>query len=468
MSNRYNQLLSNTLLFSLSTFSSKLLVFFLLPLYTYVLSTESYGIVDMLVQTANLLLPMVSIGIMHAVIRFGIDKDYDSKQVFSGSAIVLLLGLCVFALLMPLSGLIDYIDGYELILFLYVTFALLRSLCSQFVRSQGHTRLYALDGLLSTVYTVSLNVIFLLVLQLDILGYMLAIIVADSMSCVFLLLTAKLYRFFALKSINGKLMKSMVRYSLPLIPTQIFWWITNVSDRFFVTAILGASQNGIYAAAYRIPTVISIFSTIFIEAWQLSAIGEKDAKDRKNFFTEVFTSLQSCCFVAAAGLIMLCKFVMSFLVDDKFFTAWQYIPALVIATVFSCLGSFMGSIYTVEKRSGATLLTMLAGAVTNIVLNLLLIPTFGLYGAAIATALSYVVVFVIRVVDTRAKLDYTKSLKLLVFNLLLVSVIASVVTLQLPCSAVVGWALTAALIAVNVRGLLSILKVVLKRGARSS
>ncbi len=427
MGNQYRKLATNTVLLAVSTFSSKLLVFFLLPLYTRVLSTESFGRADMLVQTANLLLPIVSVGVMHSVVRFGLDKSYSRRSVFTTGAVVLFIGLCVFACTIPLFSNVSYVAEYAPLLLLYVFTSLLRSLFSQFVRTQHYLRLYALDGLLSTIFNIAFNVLFLVVLSLDVPGYLLAVVASDLLSCVFLFLVAGLHKFFRLSSLNKSVTKAMLFYALPLIPNQMFWWITNVSDRFFIVYFLGEAQNGLYAASYKIPTIISIASTIFIEAWQLSSVSESNPLKRQHFFSDIFSGLQALCFVAAAGLILVCKFIMMIFVDELYFEAWRYIPILIMATIFSCFVSFLGSIYMVEKRSIVTLITMLAGAGSNIVLNLLFIPEFGVYGAALATVASYLIVFIIRAISTRRYVKLRLNVIKMIINLILLTILCLVV-----------------------------------------
>ena len=397
---RYKRLASNTVLFAISTFSSKALVFLLLPLYTRVLSKSDFGAVDLIIQAANLLIPVVTVGVLNAVIRFGLDKKYDKKAVFTSASLTIGAGLLVFLAALPLMGKLDFAKGYSLLLYFYVLCGCARALCSQFVRARNITRLYALDGIFSTVLTIAFTVLYLVVLKLGITGYLLAIITADLCSALFLFFTANLWRFFSLKSLDGALTKQMFAFCLPLIPATMFWWITNVSNRYLINHFLGGEANGIYAIAYKVPMLIVLVSTIFTEAWQLSAIGEAESGDRSRFFSQIYGALSAAVLVAAAGLTLLAKFITSILVSPEFFESWQYMPMLVLATVFSTFVSFQASVYLVERRSAATLITMLCGAVANILLNLWFIPKWGIGGAAVATFISYLLVFVIRCAHT--------------------------------------------------------------------
>ena len=80
----------------------------------------------------------------------------------------------------------------------------------------------------------------------------------------------------------------MLTYCVPLIPTAVFWWIMGVSDRYLVKWFVESDANGIYAVAYKIPTILTILATVFMDAWQLSAIAESgDRRAQARFYARV-------------------------------------------------------------------------------------------------------------------------------------------------------------------------------------
>ena len=111
----YRRLLSNTVLFSVSTFGSKILLFLLTPFYTSILTDAEYGVTDLIIQTGNVLIPLVSMGIINAVLRFGLDETTDLKGLFTTGLVVILVGEGVLALCYPLLqsiGLLLQPQGY--------------------------------------------------------------------------------------------------------------------------------------------------------------------------------------------------------------------------------------------------------------------------------------------------------------------------------------------------------------------
>ena len=388
------------MIFAIGTFSSKLLTFVMMPVYTYSLATSAFGRFNLLVQTSNLLLPLITVGMTQAIIRFGVDRLYKRTDVFSisffSTAAAFLLLLCFS----PLLGMLGFVGNYLALLMLYILMSCFRQVCSQFTRAKGATKLFALDGMISTATTCLFTVIFLLGFHWNIAGALLAVICSDFLSILFLFWSASLYRYIRIRGINKDTFRSMLKFALPLIPTQIFWWIVSVSDQYLVAFMIDDSANGIYAASYKVPTILMVVATIFMDAWQISAVQENN-KDRAKFFTKVFNAFQVIMLFASACLIPFSKLLTRILTSGAYYESWRYIPFLIIATAFCNLVNFTGSVYMVEKRSVASLITTILGAVTNIGLNLALIPWLGIQGAAIATFISYFLVFVVRVIHTR-------------------------------------------------------------------
>ncbi len=396
---KYKRLVSNTMIFAIGTFSSKLLSFFLTRLYTEVLDKAQYGVTDLIQQSGNLLLPLVTLGITNAVVRFGLDKGVRKSDVFTTGLLSLLGGAVLLLLISPLLGMVELLSGHIGLLCLFVLVSSLRSLCAQFVRAQNRVKLFAIDGILSTVTTILFNVLFLVVLRWGVFGYIFSIVCSDALSVVFLFVTAKLQRYVALRGVDFTQSRAMLKYAVPLIPNTVLWWVTNVSDRYIVAAVCGEAANGMYAAAYKIPSLIMLVSGIFMDAWQISAFTEKEGRDR--FYSKVMSTYSALLFVMASGIILCTRFVPHILFAEKFYEAWRYIPLLVVAMVFTCMVNFLGSIYMVEKKSARSLFTAALSAIVNVVLNVWWIPRFGVNGAAAATLVCYLVVFGVRLWDTR-------------------------------------------------------------------
>ena len=408
--NKYQTLAANTILMSVGTFGSKLLVFLMVRFYTGYLTPAEYGTADLITQTANLLIPLVSLDITDAVFRFAAERRGGRTEAFSVGLRVITLGSAGLLLVIALLQGVPAVRAYGFLLASFVIASCYHALCAHFVRARGNTALFAAQGLFNTALFIGLNVLFLAVFHWGIRGYVLSTTVANLITTGLLVFRARLWRYAGLAPRRG-LRRQMLRYCIPLIPTAVFWWIMGVSDRYMVKWFLGSDANGIYAVAYKIPTILTILATVFMDAWQLSAIAESDG-DRQahlRFYGRIWDAFASAVFLCAGGIIALSPLLIRLLAEEAYYSAWQYIPVLTLSMAAAAFSNFMGSVYVVTKQSKASFWTSLVGAGSNIVLNLWLIPQIGLQGAAAATFLSCLAVFLIRLVNARQLLPFPLS-----------------------------------------------------------
>ena len=119
------------------------------------------------------------------------------------------------------------------------------------------------------------------------------------------------------------------------------------------------------------------------------------------FFSNVLSVYSSVVFLASSAIIAFTKVITNILVSSDFYSAWQYMPVLLLSTVFSCFVTFLSSIYMNERKSGHVLMATMVSAIINIVLNFTLIPLYGIQGAGISTLFSYFAMFLIRAIHSR-------------------------------------------------------------------
>ncbi len=450
---KYRKLLSDTLILGIGTFASKVLVFLLMPLYTACLTPGQYGTADLISQTANLLIPLACAGICDGLFRFTLDSGADRPSVLRTGLRILWIASLAFAVVSPVLFLFDIFDGYAWLIIVYVLASNLHSACAQYIRACDRPRLFAVQGIINTATVIALNLLFLLVFDMGVTGYVLSVVLADAAVSLLLIICARLDRDIRAGHLSRELAGRLIRYSLPMIPTTIFWWITNVSDRYIVTLICGSDVNGIYSAAYKIPTLITLLCSVFYEAWQFSAVKDAEKKTRSDFFGRVFGYYCALIFSGGAAVVLLCRVFVRLLLNESYYGAWEYIPVLTLAAVFSALTTFMGSVYLVKKKSMMSFLTSMLGAGLNIVLNILMIPGMGAQGAAIATAISYAVVFVVRTVTALRHVSFRISYLRLAAGTVLLCGQCAVTVLEVRGWAVWSALLTLAVLTINARPL---------------
>lgn len=425
MESKYKRLMSNTALFALSSFSSKLLSIVLQPYITFAMGeVDEVGITKLVQQIGLLLIPLVSMGVSFAIIRFGLEKTNDKRTVFTNGVVTIGCGFVLMALFYPLLKLIPLFSQYAVLLYLHVLFSCLRTLCTQFVRSRQLNRLVAVDGVMCSATNLGFMVLFLSGMKLGASGYVLAVICSDLLSCLFIFLVADLHRYFRWKRFSFPLWKKMMAYALPMVPAQISFWVISASNLFFVQTLCegfggetGEYWTGLLSVGSFLPNMLTVLGTIFYEAWQLSAVTEENG--RAAFFGRVFYIYQTLLFCCCSGIILLCRPLM-FLFRENFYEAWRFVPLLTLGALFNCFNQFLSSVYMVEKRSSLSLATMLPGAVINCLLSWWLLGEFGPNAASFASMMSYLLVFLLRVVTVRRLLPMRFRMpRLVLFTLLL-------------------------------------------------
>ncbi len=460
--NKYTRLLTNTAVFTVGKLLSKLLVFFMIGLYTACLTREEYSTADLIVNMANLLIPLACAGISEGIFRSAAAKTGDKEGFFTNGLAVYGVGSVIFLLLSPLLGFISFFDGSVWLIAAYVVVANLHSVVSQYLCAIGRTKLFAGQGILNTALVVGLNILFLPILDFGVTGYVLSTVLADLLTTVFLVVVTRLWRAVKPHSISRKTVGAMLKFCLPLVPTTLFWWITGVSDRYMVAWMCSEELNGLYTVAYKIPNLLIYAISIFDSAWKLSVSAEEDPEACAAFYSRVWRVYTTLAFLGGGALILCSPLLARILFAENFESAWIYIPILTYATVFTALCTFLGSVYFTSKKTVGSMLTAFAGAGLNVILNLLLIPRFDAMGASVATFVSYFSVCVLRLITARKLIPFKQEWGRGAVNTLLMGALAMAVTLTGSYSPFLTWGIAAVLFVLmlgfNVRPVLELLR----------
>ncbi len=408
------RLLSNFVVLGFGAVLSKAAVFFMMPLYTAHLSPADFGTADIIINTAVLLLPFVSLSAPEAVFRF-VAGGYDESAVLATGKRFLGIGVLLLALVLPMLSFFDVLRPYLIYLFCYVIFSVLHSFFAHWLRARGQYGFYAVQQVFCTLATVTLALLLLSVWELGVKGYLMAIFLADALTALMIFGYFRCVRVAPRTERRGGLLLPMLRYAVPLIPTATLWWVLAVSDHYVLLYFHGEATTGLYAAAGKLPALLTFAVNVFLEAWHFAAIRERE-ENRARLFERIYGALLPVLVLFVAGLILGSRFLVDAVLAADFSDAALYVPLLSVAALFSALSSFLGSVYVVRLRSGASLLTALIGAVVNVVLDLVWIPSRGAIGAMAATLVSYIVVFLWRAAHCSRVMPFAQRLGKLTFS----------------------------------------------------
>lgn len=423
----------NIILFAISSFGTKFLSFFLVPFYTNFLSTAEYGTIDLIINTASLLLPIFTLTIYDGVMRFTLSDKSNTEYLKLGFRISsigsVLLGMILFVSSMLLSGTIEKVYFF----WIWCVFVCnsMYSMLTNYLRAIDKVSVMVIGSLINALVLLCSNIILISFLKIGVTGYFISTILGLLFSCMYMILKAKIYKIVIIGKHNGianTAKKELIMYSIPLIFTAIAWWINSSLDRYFVTWMCGIDENGIYSIAYKIPNLLIAFQTVFTQAWSISAVKEFDSNDSDGFMGHAYEMFSLLMLLACMGLILINIPMSKILFAKKFFDAWRYVPYLLCSTMFGALAGYYGGIFAAVKNSKICAISTMSSAGINAILNFLLIPKFGVQGAAIATMIAYIAAWVIRASAASQYVSLKVNVKRQLFSyvLLLIQVACSV------------------------------------------
>jgi len=417
---RFKFLFQNSLIFAISNFASKILGFLMIPLYTRVLSKEDFGSVDLIIFSIGLMMPILTLSISESIIRFTIDDKEDKNQVFSfGIKIHLcayLVLLCFLPIVLKIPLIKDYVFWFYAIFFIQS----INLYFNMFTRGLKKIKLIGITGVVQTIVTVSSNIILLVVFDFGIEGFFISILLANTVALLVIYFGANLVDFMTIRKTNKRLIKEILKYSVPLMPTRTSWWFNNYSNKYIVANFYGIAELGLFAAASRVPSILITFQGIFIQAWEISALSEYNKKDGIVFFSKIYNLYNFVLLSGCSLLITFVKPISGFMFGPEFRDAWRLVPFLLVAVIFGGLIGFFNTINMAKKKTNALILPVLVGASIGVVINLFFVPEFGAIAASVSVVISYFVIWLMRLINAnkymKLKINYLRD----VFSYLIV------------------------------------------------
>ena len=401
--NKKKQLAKNTIIIFFGKVCTQLISFLLLPLYTAYLATNEYGIVDLIQTYVTLLVPIITLELEMSIFRWLIDSrgiKKDTNKLISNDFYILMLSLGIFSILFLIVTL--FIDiPFKFVILIDIIVCVLSGNFLQVSRGLGKIMDFSISCIITGITTVVSNIILIVFCHMQAEGMIISMAIANGICALYLFIRLRLYKMINFKLVDYKLLKDMYKYSIPLVPNGISWWIVNVSDRSIISLVLGAGANGLYAISNKFPTIISSLTGIFNLSWSESASLHINSSDRDEFFSDITNTVIKLFSCLGIGMIACMSFVFPIMINTKYSNAYLYIPPLVIGTVFNVAICLYSQIYLAKKMSKQVASTTIMGAIINILINIVFIKYIGLFAAALSTMISYMIMAIYRHLDLR-------------------------------------------------------------------
>lgn len=460
-------LIKNTLIIAIGRIATQFIGFLLLPLYTYFLTPGEYGLVDLIVTYVTLLIPALTLQLEMASFRFLVDARKDAilrLKVISNIAYMftpLLVGTIL------ISGILGILFSFTYTVpILFAGFAIaIANICLQITRGLGDNKKFAIASIIIGLSTAITAVWFIALAGLKINGVLYSIGTANIIGAIYLVIKMRLYRYVKFGLRDKILQREILGYSTPLVPNGVAWWVINVSDRTIITIMISAAANGIYAVSSKYASIFSSLFGIFSMSWTESASMHINAKDRDKFFSSVYNAALRLFGSLGLVLISTIPFIFPTLVSESFNEAYLYVPILVVAAFFNAIVGLYSAIYVAKKLTKQVMNTSLVAAVVSIVLTIGLIPVFGLFAAAGATAIAFFAMAIFRHFDVRKYVTITYERRLFFVLPMLYIVVGTSYYLDMTWASLAGLIIASvATVILNLKALGVLKEIVLKRG----
>ena len=431
MKNKYKNLVKDTLIYAIGGIGSKMILFFLVPLYTNFLSTEEYGIADLVFTISQLIVPIVGVVIWDAVVRFALSKAEIKENVLLCSMIVWGVASVITVALTPLLGLYEPIAEWKWYLSVYVILNVFNSIELNYIKAKEQNKLYAIISIIQTLSMALTNILLIVVIPMGVKGYIIANIIGTLVSALGIFIFGRIYRDIRNSKYSSDLMKRMLAFSVPLILNNLSWWAIYSANKIVVEVVVGASLLGIYTVATKIPSFINVLISIFQQSWTISSVKEVESSNDTDFYSNVFDVVCFVAFGMSFGVIFVIKPFMTLYVGSEFVDAWKYVPLLLVGASFSAISSYFVTLYSALKKSLNNMISTLIPAIINIFITVLLVSSIGIWAAVIGTFVSYFIMALIRMIDVTRYIKIKINKTNLIINSVLLIVDAVLVSLQI-------------------------------------
>lgn len=399
---RKHSLVKNIFIFGFGTSLSKLMSVLLVGFYTAYISLEDYGYYDILVTMVSTLTPLITLQITDALYRHLLEArdENDAAKTITGAFAVVAGGLCLATVIQfILYSFSDIRMGW--ILPGYFIASILFVFSQQTARGLKRNSVYAVSGIVTTGVMLAANIILIVGFGMGVEALLYSTIIADVCGIILIEATVGIFRRVRFYALSKKQIQDMLRYSIPLLPNAVTWWLMMLFNRYAIKYFVGLDANGLFGAASKFPALLMTVYGIFGLAWQENAILEYGASDRNEYYTKTFRMYFRLLTGAILLLLPATRHIVSILINERYYDAWVLIPFLYMGSMFQAFSNFYATIYMGAKRTMGAFVTMVLGVGGGIALCLLTIPRLGAQAAALAHMTAFLLTWLMRTVHTR-------------------------------------------------------------------
>ena len=389
------RLVKNTAIIGAGNIGIKAVQFLLLPLYTGLLTTEEYGKVDLFTTYGMLVALIFGLRLEQGVYRFLVDVRSDERKVSKLIGNILSIQLLAFVVFF-LGGFAfgRVIETEERVLFLlFCILNIFHTFSLQLPRGLGNYKTYAVAGMVNAASTVVSNVFFLVVMNLRAEGLIYGYIVGYLVTIIYIYSNTRIKFDMSSFIVDKNIILPVLKYSIPLIPSEISWYIIRSSDRYVIRFFLGTSAVGLLAVSTKFSVILMEIYSIFNVAWIDTTVVqdyERDSQVYISYVTNTAFKLFSCLMIVEMAVV---GFGFDLLISANYIGAYRLIPFYIFSVGIYILISLMSGILIARKMVSDIASGAIISAVINLLFSIILVKRIGILAAPISTCIAYVCMF---------------------------------------------------------------------------
>lgn len=393
-----NTFVHNTAILFFGRVCTKLIQFFLLPLYTSMLSTSEYGTIDLISTYVTILVVFVNLQVEQAIFRYlteNRENEQLTRNIITNVIAISFLQILIFSIIYFFIQSYIQLEG-KLFLLLNVIASIFMLTMLNITRGLGDYKSYAKASFFAAISVIVLNILFLVILKQSVNGLLLSTCISYTLSGLYLFQKKKIHIYIRKDNLNKKRRKEILHYSIPLIPNELSWQMIKSSDKIIVSAIMGNSWNGILSIATKFSSVFTeiynVFNTSLLDTMILNLKTVEGQKYINQLINHIYRLFLSLAFMIVAGM----PFLFGIFIHDSYIEAYNYIPLYMIASILNVMIGITSGVFLAEKNTKLIAETSFIAGIINIFIDLLLMRTIGLYAATFSTILGFFIMFLLR------------------------------------------------------------------------
>lgn len=403
---RIKRFFQTALIYFAGNIFSKLVTFFLIPLYTNKLLPSEYGDYDLVITIITLFVAVAFFQIWDGMFRFSFDsKDEEEKyNIVCDTIYFYLVGIIFYAILFFVTLSILKFNNW-IYAFVFGIIYGLQYVYSFIARAFLKNELFVFSGTVNTLIVALSNIAFICYFDLGVASLYLAQIAGCGIQIIIIEKYLRVTRRFLVYKPNIDRIKKMLKFSGPLCISTISYWLLSGFTKLIINQTFGVYENGIFAVANSLANIAIIAVNVFQFAWNETAYMIADEDNRKYLYRKSINLLFITVMIGYTVMSIMVKIIFPYTIGSEYSRASDIVPILMLGVSANAIAGFLGTLFMTEKKTVYILTSTIFAACINILFSKMGATLLGIHGVVFVLTFSFVFLMMLRLVYLRKNFD---------------------------------------------------------------